>query len=78
MANGRSKMIKETEPMETLDKRMKETEISQRRKFIISQLAKVEIYKTSDGRDLKDVSLYTLEWTYTEAKNAEAKAYSER
>ncbi len=64
--------------METLDKRMKETEISQRRKFIISQLAKVEIYKTSDGRDLKDVSLYTLEWTYTEAKNAEAKAYSER
>lgn len=64
--------------METLDKRMKETEISQRRKFLISQLAKVEIYKTSDGRDLKDVSLYTLEWTYTEAKNAEAKAYSER
>lgn len=64
--------------LEAIDQQLKETEVSQRKKYLIRQLHNMGVYKTSDGRRLEDVSLYTLEWTYIEAQNEAAKAYAEK
>jgi hypothetical protein len=63
--------------IETIDKQLKETEVSQRRKYLIQQLHNMEIYQTKDGRKLEEISLYTLEWTHIDAINESAKAYWE-
>lgn len=63
--------------LQTIDNRLKDTEVSQHRRFLIKQLHNMEIYYTSDGRKLEDVSLYTLEWTYIDMRNEVARAYGE-
>lgn len=64
--------------LEAIDQQLKDTEVSQRKKYLIKQLHNMEVYKTSDGRKLEDVSLYTLEWTFIEVQNEAAKAFAEK
>ncbi|MEN2468111.1 Fur-regulated basic protein FbpA [Ornithinibacillus sp. JPR2-1] len=64
--------------LEAIDKQLKATEVSQRKKFLIKQLHNLDIYQTSDGRKLEDLSLYTLEWLHVEERNKAAKAYAEK
>ena len=52
--------------MQTLDKNI-----------LINRLHKMGIYHTSDGRNIEDVSLYTLMWTYISVKCDAARAYGE-
>ncbi|MCG5104430.1 hypothetical protein [Oceanobacillus alkalisoli] len=63
--------------MQTLDKSLRDTEVSQRKKFLIMNLRKLGVFETTDGRSLDDVSLYTLEWNYVTAKNDAIRAYGE-
>lgn len=44
------------------------TAAEQRKIFLISSLRKLGVTQTPDGRDLKQVSLYTLEWNYAMTK----------
>ncbi|GGN66446.1 Fur-regulated basic protein FbpA [Oceanobacillus indicireducens] len=44
---------------------------------LINRLPKMGIYHTSDGRNIEDVSLYTLMWTYISVKCDAARAYGE-
>lgn len=61
-----------------IGERLKQTETSQRKKFLISQLNKMGIYHLEDGRKIDDsLSLYTLEWSHIQEKNKAAKAYGE-
>ncbi|MGJ9460092.1 Fur-regulated basic protein FbpA [Oceanobacillus sp. CF4.6] len=64
--------------MKEIDAGLRSTEVTQRKKYLIKQLHKMRIYKTSDGRRLDDVSLYTLEWTHIQCKINAAKAYGDR
>lgn len=64
--------------MQQIDKSLKQTKVRARKKFLIRQLERMGIYQTSDGRNLKDVSLYTLEWTSITEKNKASKAYADK
>lgn len=46
-----------------------ETEVARRKQKLIKDMHKLGIYYTADGRRLKDVSLYTLEWTNIQVQN---------
>ncbi|GGP16277.1 hypothetical protein [Oceanobacillus neutriphilus] len=48
---------------------MCEDEVQKRKSQLIKELHRMEIYQTSDGRNIDEVRLYTLEWTYIEALN---------
>lgn len=47
------------------------------RENLINRLNGMEIYHTSDGRNIEDVSLFTLTWTYISVKNDVARVYGE-
>lgn len=55
--------------MEELDKSLRKTEVSQRKKFLNLNLKRLGVYQSKDGRRLEDLSLYDLEWLYIEVKN---------
>lgn len=55
--------------MQALDKRLQETEVKQRKDFLIRNMKRLGVTHTTDGRKLEDVSLYTLEWTYVTVLN---------
>ena len=55
--------------MEEIDKSLRKTEVSQRKKFLILNLKRLGVYQSKDGRRLEDLSLYDLEWLYIEVKN---------
>lgn len=44
---------------------------------LINRLHGMGIYHTSDGRNIENVSLYTLMWTYISVKCDAARAYGE-
>ncbi len=52
---------------------MSETDVQKRKNHLIKELHRMEIYQTSDGRNIDEVRLYTLEWTYIEALNGVAR-----
>ncbi len=47
------------------------------RENLIRKLHGMKIYHTIDGRNIEDVSLYTLMWTYISVKCDAARAYGE-
>ncbi|MBD1223270.1 Fur-regulated basic protein FbpA [Virgibacillus halodenitrificans] len=51
------------------------TAVKERKEELIYELNNLGIYKTEDGRQLTEVSLYTLEWTHIDEKNKAARAY---
>lgn len=55
--------------MEEIDKSLRKTEVSQRKKFLNLNLKRLGVYQSKDGRRLEDLSLYDLEWLYIEVKN---------
>ncbi|WP_051681321.1 Fur-regulated basic protein FbpA [Virgibacillus alimentarius] len=63
--------------MKILRENLRQTEITQRRNFLIRQLHNLEIYKTIDGRELEDCSLYTLEWVHITEKNKFAEGFND-
>ncbi|WP_121614768.1 Fur-regulated basic protein FbpA [Virgibacillus halodenitrificans] len=51
------------------------TAVKERKEELIYELNNLGIYKTEDGRELTEVSLYTLEWTNVTEQNKAARAY---
>lgn len=52
-----------------IGKRLKETEVKQRREFLILNLRKMGVYEAKHGGRLEDLRLAELEWMYIEARN---------
>lgn len=57
--------------MSEIDKKLRETEVKQRRKALMYKLKRLGVYQSRDGRKLEDLSLYELEWLHIEEKNNE-------
>ena len=54
-----------------IGKRLKETEVKQRKDYLIRNLKRIGVYQTKDGRSLESLRLAELEWIYIEEKNDE-------
>lgn len=52
-----------------------EERVTERKQDLINKLNRLGVSQTADGRNLVDVSLYTLEWTHIDEKNKAARAY---
>ncbi|WP_202395597.1 hypothetical protein [Virgibacillus halodenitrificans] len=52
-----------------------EERVTERKQDLINKLNRLGVSQTTDGRNLVDVSLYTLEWTHIDEKNKAARAY---
>lgn len=52
-----------------------EERVSERKQDLINKLNRLGVSQTTDGRNLVDVSLYTLEWTHIDEKNKAARAH---
>jgi hypothetical protein len=63
--------------LESIDQRLRDSEVKARKNYLICQLRKMGIEMAKDGRNLDDLSLYSLEWMYVEEINKAAKAYGE-
>lgn len=63
--------------LESIDQRLKESEVMTRKRFLIDQLKIMGLDKAKDGRRLEDLSLYSLEWMHIEEKSKAANAYGE-
>ncbi|WP_147629109.1 Fur-regulated basic protein FbpA [Oceanobacillus massiliensis] len=51
------------------------TAVQVRKEELIYELNNLGVYSTEDGRQLTEVSLYTLEWTNVTEQNKAARAY---
>lgn len=65
--------------MQSLDERLKNTEVQQRKDYLTRQLNKLGIYRyPASDISLNDLSLSQLEWMHVEELNKAARAYQER
>ncbi|MBN6206364.1 Fur-regulated basic protein FbpA [Ralstonia pickettii] len=55
--------------MQEIDKALRNTEIRQRRKALISNIRRHQVYKSRDGRELDALSLSELERLNIEVRN---------
>ncbi|WP_246145107.1 Fur-regulated basic protein FbpA [Oceanobacillus sojae] len=47
---------------------MSETDVQKRKHYLIKELHRMEIYQTSDGRQLNSLTLSDLEWEHITAR----------
>lgn len=61
-----------------IDKAMYQTEVRQRKGYLIQELRRLGTYQMPDGRRLEDARLPELEWLNIEVQNEVARAYGEK
>lgn len=63
--------------IESIDERLKQTEVQARKQYLIKKLNKLGIHQSRDGRRLTDLSLYSLEWVHIQELNKVAETYAD-
>jgi len=51
-----------------------EAEVQKRKNYLVSEMNKLGVDRTRDGRKVNALSLYSLEWVHIEEKNKMARA----